>query len=286
VLPERFGCFDEGGEPIAKELLTAAGRAVAADRLAHDVGTLSSAIDTTLTMGKALGRFCTRVEETIVAAPTGSDLDAVRELAVFAWWIAVASEHGGTPRELEFDHALALTQAVVQAGREELGDPPGRACWMSWAQEIIASASEVIEMASAPDRSPEGQLAFSARSLLTTCTQTLALFGSSLHLSLRVNSPSASVAGVSLGRMTTGHPRWSEFVARLYGREGCDFRESAAGSLVWSCSAHTRDRAAAILRDMGATDEDLLATFDHFDANGGYCDCEILLNVDGFLRDD
>jgi hypothetical protein len=37
---------------------------------------------------------------------------------------------------------------------------------------------------------------------------------------------------------------------------------------------------------MGATDEDLLVTLDHFDANGGYCDCEILLNVDGMLRDD
>jgi hypothetical protein len=178
VLPDRFGCFDEGGEPVAKELLTAAGRAVAADRLVHDVGTLSSEIDDALTMGKALGRFCTRVEETIFDGPSSSDMDAVREVAVFAWWIAVAPEHGGTPRELEFDHALVLTQAVVQAGREELWEQPGRACWMNWAQQIIAGASEVIEVAAAPDRSPEGQLAFSARSLLTTCIQTLALFGS------------------------------------------------------------------------------------------------------------
>jgi hypothetical protein len=91
---------------------------------------------------------------------------------------------------------------------------------------------------------------------------------------------------MSLGTMTAGHPRWREFVARLYGPEGCDFRESPAGSLVWNCSAHTRDGAAAILRDMGATDQDLLATLDHFDTNGGYCDCEILLNVDGLLHDD
>jgi hypothetical protein len=178
VLPQRFGCFDEGGEPIAKELLTAAARAVAAERLAHDVGTLSSEIDDALTMGKALGRFCTCVEETIFDAPRSFELAAVREVAVFAWRIAVASEHGGTPQELEFDHALVLTQALVQAGREELWDQPGRACWLSWAQEIIASASEVIEVAGAPDRSPEGQLAFSARSLVTTAIQTLALFGS------------------------------------------------------------------------------------------------------------
>jgi hypothetical protein len=179
VLPERFGCFDEGGEPIPKDLLTAAGRSVAADRLAHDVGTLSSEIDDALTMGKALGRFCKRIEPTIFDLPSSSDMDAVREVAVFAWWIAVAPERNGTPPELGFDHALALTQAVVQAGREELWDRPGRACWMSWARAIIAGASEVIEVCSAHERSPEGQLACSARSLLTTCIQTLALFGPS-----------------------------------------------------------------------------------------------------------
>jgi hypothetical protein len=126
------------------------------------------------------------------------------------------------------------------------------------------------------------QTAQPSRRLTPACA-----FVGSLHLSLRVNSPaSASVTATSLGRVTTGHPRWSEFVARLHGLEGCDFHESAAGSLAWTCSAHTGDRAAAILRDMGATDEDLLATLDHFDANGGYCDCEILLNVDRVSRDD
>lgn len=81
--------------------------------------------------------------------------------------------------------------------------------------------------------------------------------------------------------MTTANPRWNEFLARLWGPEGCDFRETTDGKLTWNCSAHTRDRAAAILRDMGANDHDLLATLDYFDANGGYCDCEIVLNVDG-----
>jgi hypothetical protein len=177
VLPERFGCFDDGGEPIAKELLTAAGRAVAAERLAHDVGTLSSEIDDALTMGKALGRFCARIEPTIFDAATITALAAVREIAVFALWMAVAPERNGIASELAFDHALCLTQAVVQAGREELWEQPGHACWMSWAGYIIAGASELIEVCSAPERSPEGQLAFSARSLLTTCIQALALFG-------------------------------------------------------------------------------------------------------------
>ena len=177
VLPEEFGCFHDGGEPIERELLTVAARAVAADRLAHDVGTLSSEIDDALTMGKALGRFCTRVETTIFGSAEGTDLDAIREIAVFAWWVAVATEHGGTPRELEFDHALVLTQAFVQAGREELWDRPGHACWTTWAEAIVAGAAEVIEVGAAPERSPEGQLAFSSRSLLTTCIQALALMG-------------------------------------------------------------------------------------------------------------
>lgn len=176
VLPESFGCFDEDGEPIPKELLTATGRAVAAHRLALDVGTLSSPLDDALTMGKALGRFCGRVEERIFNDPYESDLAAVRELAVFAWRVAVAPIANGTAAELEFDHALALTQAVVQAGREELWDKPGRACWMSWTQLIIAAASDVIEAGSAGECVPEKHLAFSARSLLTTCVQSLALF--------------------------------------------------------------------------------------------------------------
>ena len=176
VLPATFGCFDESGEQLPNELLTAAGRAVAADRLAHDVGTLSSPLDDALTMGKALGRFCTQVEQSIFDEPGESDLDAVREIGVFAWWTAVAEQCGGRAAELEFDHALALTQAVVQAGGEELWDKPGQACWTEWTEAIIAGAAEVIEAGSSPGRAPNGQLGFSARSLLTTCIQTLALF--------------------------------------------------------------------------------------------------------------
>jgi hypothetical protein len=86
--------------------------------------------------------------------------------------------------------------------------------------------------------------------------------------------------------MTTAHPRWSEFVGRLGGPEACDFRQEAGGTVTWNCTSHTRDQASRILRDMGATDGDLLATLDYFDAHGGYCDCEILLNIDAPLADE
>jgi Protein of unknown function (DUF2695) len=91
---------------------------------------------------------------------------------------------------------------------------------------------------------------------------------------------------MTLGVMTTEHRRWSEFEDRLGGPEGCDFREDADGEVRWKCSAHTREQAVAILRDMGISDADLLKTLDYFDAHGGYCDCEILLNVDARLPGD
>jgi hypothetical protein len=91
---------------------------------------------------------------------------------------------------------------------------------------------------------------------------------------------------MSLGTLTTRHPRWVEFIERLSGPEACDVREGADGNITWRCSARTREYAAAILRDMGASDGDLLATLDYFDEHGGHCDCEIWLNVDAPLHDD
>jgi len=91
---------------------------------------------------------------------------------------------------------------------------------------------------------------------------------------------------MGLGVMTTTHPRWPEFADRLGGPEACDFREDDEGNLSWNCSAHTRDQASAILRDMGATDDELLAALDYFDGHGGYCDCEIVLNIDARLHDE
>ena len=90
---------------------------------------------------------------------------------------------------------------------------------------------------------------------------------------------------MSLGVMTPNHPRWPEFGARLAGPEACDFRDGPDGSMTWNCSGQTRDQAAAILRDMGANDRELLATLDYFSDHGGYCDCEIVFNIDALLYD-
>ena len=78
--------------------------------------------------------------------------------------------------------------------------------------------------------------------------------------------------------MTPDHPRWEEFCERLEGPEGCNFRRKRDGNTTWRCAGGTDKRhARRILTSMGMDVEESL---DYFEANGGYCDCEILFNVD------
>jgi hypothetical protein len=76
-----------------------------------------------------------------------------------------------------------------------------------------------------------------------------------------------------------GHPLWEEFVERLEGPEGCDFQERD-GKTVWRCSGKDdRTYSRTILAAMGLTPEAVVATLAYFDQHGGYCDCEVLFNV-------
>jgi hypothetical protein len=192
VLPSDLGSYhEEDGDPIGDDLLRAAAEWIAEQRLRHDVGTLESGLATALTWGEALGRLCSRVERTAYGDASPEGLDAVVELAVFALWTSTARSNTG-PREREYDHALRLTQSMVHAGRSEFWDAPGDADWSEWLQVLIGSASHVIETAThvriEPEndlhalgsehyRSPEEHLELATRSLLTTCIQTLAMFG-------------------------------------------------------------------------------------------------------------
>ena len=77
--------------------------------------------------------------------------------------------------------------------------------------------------------------------------------------------------------MDPKHPRWDEFLFRLEGPEGCNFRKKA-GKLVWICGGGTdRSKAEAILKSMVSID--IRASLKYFYDNGGHCDCEILFNV-------
>ena len=85
--------------------------------------------------------------------------------------------------------------------------------------------------------------------------------------------------------MMMGHPRWREFVERLDGPEGCNFRERLddngdpiPGDIVWRCGGgRDKSYATKILSTMEGIDVD--GTMACFETLGGYCDCEILFNV-------
>lgn len=78
--------------------------------------------------------------------------------------------------------------------------------------------------------------------------------------------------------MTPTNPRWDEFTEKLGGEDGCNFREKD-GKTIWTCNGE-KDRpfARKILTEMG--DIDIDATMEFFNKHGGYCDCEILFNVE------
>ena len=75
--------------------------------------------------------------------------------------------------------------------------------------------------------------------------------------------------------MTPENSRWEEFTSRLGSPEGCDFQERGG----WVCSSKMdRPFATAILEKMGNID--IEQTMEYFNNHGGFCDCEILFNVD------
>ena len=192
VLPDDWGSFhDEDGERLDQDLLRAAAESIAAQRDRHDVGTMADGLDIALTMGKALGRLCGRVEPSVFENPPREAVEAITELAVFALFVSASSQSSGAA-ERDFDHALRLTQSMVHAGRSEFRDKPGDACWSEWLGILIGAASNVIDAAcdcrielesesqafgSEHYQTAAERLEVEARALLTTCVEALALFG-------------------------------------------------------------------------------------------------------------
>lgn len=80
--------------------------------------------------------------------------------------------------------------------------------------------------------------------------------------------------------MLPEHPRWDEFLDRLEGPEGCDFKEDENGEVTWTCGGRfDKSHAHRILKGMGLDDAAIEESFAYYTANGGHCDCEILFNV-------
>ncbi len=92
------------------------------------------------------------------------------------------------------------------------------------------------------------------------------------------------MAKISDDILTAKHAKAAEFKDRLEGPGGCDFRKNAKGKIVWTCAGHDHGQerstrhalSKAILTAMGL---DVKGSLAHFDACGGYCDCEVVFNV-------
>jgi len=90
--------------------------------------------------------------------------------------------------------------------------------------------------------------------------------------------------------MTPDHPRWEEFIRRLEGPEGCNFQAEfdddgklIPDSTTWECAGgEDKSKAVAILKTMPAVD--VAASLVFFEEHGGFCDCEIVFNVESNHR--
>lgn len=78
------------------------------------------------------------------------------------------------------------------------------------------------------------------------------------------------------GLVIPGHPRWEEFVERLEGPAGIDVR----GTSTRCSGSEDKPVSARILRAMGLRPAQVAANLRYFEAHGGYCDCEVWMNVD------
>jgi hypothetical protein len=82
--------------------------------------------------------------------------------------------------------------------------------------------------------------------------------------------------------MKPGHPRWSEFIGRLKGPEGCNFIAHELGnpaSITYRClGGKDKSKAIAIMKEMGGLN--IRGSLLYFEKHGGFCDCEILFNVE------
>jgi Protein of unknown function (DUF2695) len=79
--------------------------------------------------------------------------------------------------------------------------------------------------------------------------------------------------------MAPSHPKWRAFAVALAGPEGCDFHKDSCGDPVtWKCDSNIkRPFCRRLLKKFGA---DVDGSLEFFAKHGGYCDCEVIFNVE------
>ncbi len=79
--------------------------------------------------------------------------------------------------------------------------------------------------------------------------------------------------------LTTDHKLFLPFMERLIGNEGIEIKIDNDGEFTDRCNDDSLKYSEVILNTMSGIDVD--ATLEYFMANGGYCDCEVIVNVAG-----
>lgn len=80
----------------------------------------------------------------------------------------------------------------------------------------------------------------------------------------------------TLPALSYEHPQLEDFMIRLEGAEGCNFKDNPdPAKITWQCD-HDHTKATALLLKMGF---DVKRSLEFFQAHGGHCDCEIVFNV-------
>ena len=91
------------------------------------------------------------------------------------------------------------------------------------------------------------------------------------------------------GPMTVAHEQWDEFIERLVGADGCDCElanPDDSTSATWTCDCTDAFPVSrCVLREMGLTPAEIEESIAYFKRHGGFCDCEVFLNVDQFAVD-
>jgi len=80
--------------------------------------------------------------------------------------------------------------------------------------------------------------------------------------------------------LTPQHKEWEKFCELLQGPEGGDFKRNSEGKFTWRCKGNNDKTYAQKILKKYFPYIDIEKTFEYFERHNGYCDCEILFNVD------
>lgn len=73
---------------------------------------------------------------------------------------------------------------------------------------------------------------------------------------------------------------WREFLRRMEGRDGVNVQgdPNDLDSISWTCN-HTHAAVRRVMTSMGFTESQVEEAVFCFEEEGGFCDCEVLINV-------